>query len=96
MGGGTACGGGHFSGGAGRASRMSNIGQLQGYEEGWMAKTKKTIEDELRYRGIAPDVIAEISNKIEEPSRAPAIIISILTTALVLTLVFIVIWENTP
>lgn len=95
MGGGAACGsGGHFAGD--RAGRMRQIGQLNGYEEDWMAKTKKTIEDELRYRGIPPEVITEISGKIEEPSCAPAIIISVLATALVLTLVFVVIWESTP
>ena len=93
MGGGAAFGGG-FAGG--RAGRLHNIGMANGYEEDWMAKTKKTIEDELRFRGIAPEVIAEISHKIEEPSCAPAIAISILATALVLTLVFVVIWESTP
>jgi len=95
MGGGAAfSGGGHVVGGS--AGRLRSIGVANGYEEEWMAKTKKTIEDELRFRGIAPEVIAEISHKIEEPSCAPAIIISVLATALVLTLIFVGIWESTP
>lgn len=38
-----------------------------GYEEDWMARTKDTIEKELKYRGIDPPIIAEIVDKIEEP-----------------------------
>jgi hypothetical protein len=94
MGGGAACGGGNFAGG--RSGRLRAIGEANGYEENWMAKTKKTIEDELRFRGISPEVIAEISHKIEEPSHAPGIIIAILATALVCTLIFVAIWEATP
>jgi hypothetical protein len=96
MGGGAAFGGGGHTGGGGRVGRLRNIGSINGYEEDWMAKTKKTVEDELRFRGIAPEVIAEISHKIEEPSCLPAIVISILVTALILTLVFVAIWESTP
>ena len=93
MGGGAAFGGGgHFVG----AARVRHIGNLHGYEEDWVAKTKKTIEDELRFRGIAPEVIAEITHKIEEPSCVPAIAIAVLLTALILTLVFVAIWEGTP
>lgn len=94
MGGGAAGGGGFIGGG--RVSHMHNIGALHGYEEGWMASTKKTIEDELKFRGVDPAVIAEISSKIEEPSSAPQVWIAILATALICTLIFVVIWEMTP
>jgi hypothetical protein len=90
-------GGGHFVG-AGRpsSSRVNSVGQLYGYEEDWMAKTKKTLETELAYRGIAPETIKEVVAKVEEPSCASAVIIGILATALVCTLIFIAIWESTP
>jgi hypothetical protein len=61
-----------------------------------MAKTKKTIEDELRFRGIAPDTINKIVSKIEEPSAVMPVLLAILTTASICTLVFVAIWENTP
>ena len=76
--------------------RIHHVGTLNGYSEGWMASTKKTIEDELKFRGIAPEIISEISSKIEEPSCAAACWISVLATALVLTLIFVAIWEATP
>lgn len=61
-----------------------------------MASTKKTIEDELRYRGIEPPVIEEICSKIEEPSYAAPVLIGVLATALICTLIFVMIWELTP
>jgi hypothetical protein len=94
MGGGGGFGGHGAHGLAG--GRITHVGHLNGYSEGWMASTKKTIEDELRFRGIAPEVISEISSKIEEPSYGPTIAISILATALVCTLLFLAIWEMTP
>ena len=60
-----------------------------------MASTKKTIEDERRFRGIAPEIINEVVSKVEEPSVAGPVWIAILATALVLSLIFFVIWENT-
>jgi len=98
MGGGTGfgfSGGGHAVGGRG-PSRLRSYGNLQGYEEDWMAKTKDTIEKELKYRGIDPAIIAEVKDKIEEPSFVAPVIISILATALILTVIFWIIWENTP
>lgn len=97
MGGGAAFGGhggGHAFGG--RPSHMRNYGSLQGYEEDWMAKTKDTIEKELKYRGIDPAIIAEVKDRIEEPSCASAVIIGMLATAFVLTVIFWIVWESTP
>jgi hypothetical protein len=53
MGSGSFGSGHHFVGG--------HIGRIYGYSEDWMARTKKTIEDELRYRGIAPEVTTRSS-----------------------------------
>jgi hypothetical protein len=97
--GGAACGGGGFGGahaGGGRVNTVRHIGDLHGYEEDWMVKTKKTLEAELAYRGIAPEIINEVVSKVEEPSCVPAVIIGMLATALVCTLIFIAIWESTP
>ena len=80
-----------FSGG-----HIRSFGHLNGYEEDWMAKTKKTIEDELRFRGIAPEIINEIVSKIEEPSVVMPVLLAIVTTAFVCTLIFVAIWESTP
>jgi hypothetical protein len=82
--------------GGGRVRGVHHVGELNGYQEDWTARTKETIEKELKYRGIAPEVIAEIKDKIEEPSCAAACIISILATALICTLIFVAIWELTP
>ena len=75
--------------------RVRHVGELNGYPEGWMTSTKKTIEDELKFRGIEPAVINEVVSKIEEPSIAGPVWIAILATALVLTVIFFLIWENT-
>jgi len=88
MGSGSFGGGHHFVGG--------HIGRIYGYSEDWMARTKKTIEDELRYRGIAPEVIDEVVSKVEEPSHVMPVLLAIVTTALICTLIFVVIWESTP
>jgi hypothetical protein len=85
-------GGGGFGGGG----HIGGVGRLNGYGNDWMAKTKKTIEDELRFRGIAPDSINEIVSKIEEPSAVMPVLLAIATTAFICTLVFVAIWENTP
>jgi hypothetical protein len=84
-------GSGHAGGGY-----IRSYGSTQGYAEDWMASTKKTLETELKFRGVAPEVITEIVSKIEEPSYAGPVWIAILATALVLTLIFITIWESTP
>ena len=76
--------------------RVHGVGHLNGYGDDWMAKTKKTIEDELRFRGIAPETINEIVSKIEEPSSVMPVLLAIVTTALVCTLIFVAIWESTP
>jgi len=95
MGGGAFGFGGH--GGQGFAGgRVHGIGHLNGYGDDWMAKTKKTIEDELRFRGIAPETINEIVSKIEEPSLVMPVLLAIVTTAFVCTLIFVAIWESTP
>jgi hypothetical protein len=76
--------------------KVRHIGHLYGYQEDWMAKTKETIERELKYRGIAPEVIEEVVSKVEEPSHLMPVVVAILATALVCTLIFVGIWENTP
>jgi hypothetical protein len=95
MGGGTAGFGGQsahgFAGG-----HVHDVGHLNGYGDDWMAKTKKTIEDELRARGIAPETINEIVSKIEEPSFVMPVLLAIVTTAFICTLIFVAIWESTP
>jgi hypothetical protein len=94
MGGGAAFGAGghsHVVGG-----RVSHIGQMYGYSGDWMANTKKTIEDELRSRGIAPETISEVTSKIQEPPSAFwPVLTAILATALVCTIIFAIVWENT-
>jgi hypothetical protein len=95
MGGGAAGFGGTGSHGLG-GGRVHHIGHLNGYEEDWMAKTKETLRRELEFRGIAPEIINEVVSKVEEPSHLMPVIVAILATALVCTLVFVVIWENTP
>jgi hypothetical protein len=75
---------------------IGGVGRLNGYGDDWMAKTKKTIEDELRFRGIAPETISEIVSKIEEPSLVMPVLLAIVTTAFVCTLIFVAIWESTP
>lgn len=61
-----------------------------------MATTKKTLEAELKFRGIDPAIINEVVSKVEEPSVAGPVWIAILATALICTLIFVVIWESTP
>jgi isopentenyl phosphate kinase len=92
MGGGAAFGGGHA--GAVRPHYMRNYGKANGYSEDWMASTKKTIEDELKSRGIDPVVISPVVSKVHEPRPMVAPIIALIAiTALVCTLIFVVIWE---
>jgi hypothetical protein len=93
MGGSAGLGGG--GGGGGAAGHIRHVGNLSGYEEGWVEKTRKTIEAELITRGIAPPMAKEIAEKIEEPSHVMPVIIGILATALILTVVFFFFWENT-
>jgi hypothetical protein len=82
--------------GAGVGGRVSHIGHMYGYSEDWMASTKKTIEDELRSRGIAPETISEVTSKIQEPpSVFWPVLTAILATALVCTIIFAIVWENT-
>jgi hypothetical protein len=88
MGSGSFGGGHHFVGG--------HIGGMYGYSEDWMARTKKTIEDELRCRGIEPEVINEVVSKVEEPSHVMPVLLAIVTTAVICTLIFAVVWERTP
>jgi hypothetical protein len=82
-------------GGAGGPGSFHSYGASQGYAEDWVARTKETLEKELRYRGIEPAIIKEVVDKIEEPSVVQPVIIAILATALVLTFVFWIVWENT-
>jgi hypothetical protein len=84
------------SGSFGRHFVGGRIDRMYGYSEDWMARTKKTIEDELRYRGIEPEVIDEVVSKVEEPSHVMPVLLAIVTTALICTLIFVVIWESTP
>ncbi len=95
MGGGGGAGGGAGHGGGG-VFGVRVVGHLNGYGDDWMARTKKTIEDELRFRGIAPETIHEIVSKVEEPSFVMPVLLAIVTTAFVCTLIFIMIWESTP
>jgi hypothetical protein len=61
-----------------------------------MASTKKTIEDELCSRGIAPETINEVTSKIKEPpSPVIPVLLVIATTALICALIFIAVWERT-
>lgn len=84
-------------GGAGLGGRSPRqIGLLNGYEDNWMANTKKTIEDELRSRGVAPELIAEVSNKIEWPSVVGPVLASIFITTLVCACIFAAIWDMSP
>lgn len=96
MGSGAGAGGGGFQGGAAGRAHLDRYGAANGYEEDWMARTKETLEKELKYRGIDPAIIAEVVDKIEEPSIVAPVIISILATALVLTVIFWIVWESTP
>jgi len=75
---------------------VRHVGDLNGYPENWMARTKKTIEDELKSRGVAPEIIDAVVDKIEENSCVMPVLLAIVTTALICTLIFIVIWESTP
>jgi hypothetical protein len=50
----------HFFGGC--------IDRMYGHPQDWMARTRKITEDELRYSGLAPEVISEVVNKVEGPS----------------------------
>lgn len=96
MGGGAAFGGGHAFGG-GRPHYMRTYGEANGYPEDWMATTKKTIEDEMKSRGIDAAVINDVVSKVQEPpSMVAPILAAVFGTALVCTLVFVVIWESTP
>lgn len=61
-----------------------------------MASTKKTIEDELRSRGVAPELIAEVSSKIEWPSVVGPVLSSIVATTLVCACIFAAIWDFAP
>jgi hypothetical protein len=76
MGGGTTLGGG-----------VHDVGALNGYPENWMASTQKTIEDELRSRGIAPETTNEITSK--PPSRVVPVLIAIAAIALICAIMFV-------
>ena len=95
MGGGAAGFGGHGPNGL-AGGRILRIGNLNGYSEDWMTRTKKTIEDELKSRGIAPEIINAVVDKIEEKSCVMPVLLAITTTALICTLIFVAIWESTP
>jgi len=95
MGGGAAGFGGHGPHGL-AGGRIHRIGNLNGYSEDWMTRTKKTIEDELKSRGIAPEIINAVVDKIEEKSCVMPVLLAITTTALICTLIFVAIWESTP
>jgi hypothetical protein len=75
MGGGTTLGG-----------NVRRIGTMLGYDEDWMASTKKTVEDELRSRGIAPD---EITSKPR--MNVLPILLAIVGIALVCAIIFVAI-----
>jgi len=78
-----------------QVGHVRHVGSLNGYPEDWMASTKKTIEDELHSRGIAPETIDEITNKIKEPpSRMMPVLVAIAVTALICTLTFVAIGVN--
>jgi hypothetical protein len=72
-----------------------SYGELQGYEEDWMTKTKDTLEKELKDRGIDPAVIKDVVDKVEEPSIVAPILVAIFATALILTAIFWIVWEST-
>jgi hypothetical protein len=95
MGGGAAGFGGQgpqgIGGGVGR-----HVGNLNGYPEDWMTKTKKTIEDELKSRGIAPEIINAVVNKIEERSCVMPVLLAIVATALICTSIFFAIGQTAP
>jgi hypothetical protein len=76
MGGGTTLGGG-----------VHRVGTLNGYPEDWMASTKKTLEDELRSRGIAPETMNEATGK--PPSRVMPVLLAIATIALICAIIFV-------
>lgn len=81
-------------GNAGLARRaLRTIGSINGYEDNWMTSTKKTIEDELRSRGVAPELISEVSSKIEWPSVVGPVLASIVVTTLVCACIFAAIWD---
>jgi len=61
----------------------------------WMARTKKTIEDELRSSRIAPETINQVTSKIKKPrSHVNPVLLAIAATALICTLIFIAIRES--
>jgi hypothetical protein len=47
-------------------------------------------------RGIAPEIINAVVDKIEEKSSIMPDLLAIATTGLICTLIFVVIWESTP
>ncbi len=55
MGGGVGGGGGHFYGGIGaRARAFAHHGDVNGFSPDWREQTLKTLEQELKDRGIEP------------------------------------------
>jgi hypothetical protein len=81
MKGATAMGGGTTLGG-----NLRRIGTMLGYDEDWMASTKKTVEDELRSRGIAP-------NETTSKPRLPVlpVLLAIAGIVLVCAIIFVAI-----
>jgi hypothetical protein len=95
MGGGAVGFGGHGPHGL-AGGRIHHVGDLNGYPEDWMTRTKKTIEDELKSRGIAPEIINAVVDKIEEKSCVRPVLLAITATALICTLIFFAILGSAP
>jgi len=72
---------------------VHDAGALNGYPENWMASTKKTIEDELRSRGIAAQMMNEIPNKTAFPYTP--VLLAIEVVALLCVIIFVANWEST-
>lgn len=83
--GGIGCGPGGHIGGAGGGS----------YRSTWMADTKQTIEDELKSRGIEPQVPIGDDAMAVAQERKCNCVVHIAFTVLICTIIFMVVWELT-
>jgi hypothetical protein len=84
------CGTGGFGGGG----HIGGAGRAHGYSSTWMADTKKTLEDELRSRGIEPQTPLE-DGRIVVPEDKCYCVAHVAIALLIATILFAVFWELT-
>lgn len=89
---------GHHAGTGGKGAFLSRHGQVHGFDPKWREQTLKTLEQELKERGIESKTGDEkiIVGPTPRPSSAAPWIFGGLVVIVFGLLVYVAIWEMTP